>query len=79
MKGSEIMATHRVMDQQFGDRQFDFDPADADALAEAVERFNQLLETGYTAAEKTGEGKSRLLRQFRIAEEVVFFPRLEGG
>jgi hypothetical protein len=73
------MATHRVMDQQFGDKAFAFNPDDSVALSEAMERFNSLLDEGYTAAEKTGDGQSQLLKQFKVTEEVLFFPRLAGG
>jgi hypothetical protein len=72
------MATHSVMDQS-GHKTFDFDPADSAALSEAQERFNQLLEQGYSAFEKIGEGQSSRLKQFKVAPDVLFIPHLAGG
>jgi hypothetical protein len=73
------MATQIVMDHS-GDSRFEFDPADKAAVAEAMERFNELTELGYTAAERTGPGTSRKVTAFDpTAAEVLFMPRLAGG
>jgi hypothetical protein len=73
------MATQIVMDHS-GDSRFEFDPADKGAVAEAMGRFNELTELGYTAAERTGPGTSRTVTAFApTAAEVLFMPRLAGG
>ena len=73
------MATQIVMDKT-GDSRHEFDVADAAALAEAERRFKALTGSGFTAAARTGNGQSVLLRTFDPAvEETVFFPRLQGG
>ena len=73
------MATQIVMDHS-GDSRFEFDPADGAAVAEAMERFNELTGHGYTAAERTGSGTARKVTEFDpTATEVLFMPRLVGG
>jgi hypothetical protein len=73
------MAIQIVMDDS-GDSRFEFDPADGGAVAEAMERFNELAGRGYTAAERTGSGTSRKVTEFDpTALEVLFMPRLVGG
>ena len=50
------------------------------ATGEADPRFRQLTGTGFTAAVRTAEGRSKLIRNFDpSAEETIFFPRLQGG
>jgi hypothetical protein len=73
------LATQIVMDTS-GDTRHEFNSADAAAVAEAEDRFNQLIGAGFTAAVRRGEGRSELIRRFDPAAEVtVFFPRLQGG
>jgi hypothetical protein len=49
-------------------------------VAKAERRFRQLTGTGFTAAVRTAEGRSKLIRNFDpSAEETIFFPRLQGG
>jgi hypothetical protein len=73
------MARQILMDVT-GDTRYEFDPADAAAVAEALARFNQLSDAGFTAAVRTGQGSSQLVRHFDPdADETVFFPRLRGG
>jgi hypothetical protein len=73
------MAKQIVMDAT-GDTRHEFDPADADAVAEAFARFKELTGAGFTAAVRRGAGTSELIRDFDpAAEETVFFPRLRGG
>jgi hypothetical protein len=73
------MARQIVMDVT-GDTRHEFDPADAAAVAEALARFNQLTDDGFTAAVRNGQGSSQLVRHFDPnADETVFFPRLRGG
>jgi hypothetical protein len=46
-------------------------------VAEAERRF---VEAGFTAAKRTGNGTSELIRKFDpTARETVFIPRLVGG
>ena len=73
------MAKQIVMDAT-GDTRHEFDPADAAAVAEALARFKELTDAGFTAAVRRGAGSSELIRDFDpAAEETVFFPRLRGG
>jgi hypothetical protein len=68
-----------VMDHT-GARRYHFDPRDVGALAEAEERFRQLIGAGFTAATRTAAGKSTRIRSFDpTAVETLFFPRLIGG
>lgn len=73
------MAMQRVMDRT-GDTVHTFDPKDSEAVAEAMERFKALTGQGFTAAERTGPGKSKVVRSFDpTAKETLFIPRLLGG
>ena len=73
------MAMQIVMDPT-GDTRHEFNMSDAAAVAEADRRFRQLTGTGFTAAVRTAEGRSQLIRNFDpSAEETIFFPRLQGG
>jgi hypothetical protein len=68
-----------VMDRT-GDTRHQFDPNDELEVAESRKRFQELTDAGYTAAKRTGDGTSELLRQFDpTAHETLFFPRLKGG
>jgi hypothetical protein len=68
-----------VMDRT-GDTRHQFDPNDELEVAESRKRFKELTDAGYTAAKRTGDGTSELLRQFDpTARETLFFPRLKGG
>ena len=74
-----IMAKQFVMNAT-GDTRYEFDPADAAAVAKASTRFKELTGVGYIAAVRRGAGASELIRDFDpSAEETVFFPRLRGG
>jgi hypothetical protein len=74
-----MMAIQIVMDRT-GDTRHEFNPADAVAIAAAEARFMELTGAGFTAAARTGEGRSELLRVFDPSvEETIFFPRLQGG
>ena len=73
------MATQIVMDHT-GDTRHQFDPSDATAVAKAEARFKELTGAGFTAAERTGPGKSKVVTKFDpAAEETLFIPRLKGG
>jgi hypothetical protein len=73
------MAIQIVMNNS-GDSRFEFDQADSAAVAEAMERFDELVRRGYTAAERTGPGTSRKVTEFDpTANEVLFMTRLVGG
>ena len=73
------MAVQIVMDTT-GDSRHEFNAADAVEVGKAAQRFKQLTEAGFTAAVRTGKGRSEILRNFNAdAEETVFFPRLRGG
>jgi hypothetical protein len=63
-----------------GDSRHYFDPADCGSLAQARKRFEELNEAGYTAARRTGNGTSELIRQFDpTVKETLFIPRLVAG
>jgi hypothetical protein len=75
----DVMHFQIVMDMS-GDTRHQFHPDDASALAEAEKRFRNLVEAGFIAAKRTGNGTSELVRQFDpTAQETVFIPRLVGG
>ena len=57
------MAVQIVMDPT-GDTRHEFNTADASALAEAERRFKQLTGAGFTAAARTADGRSELIRHF---------------
>ena len=68
-----------VMDST-GDTRFEFNSADAAAVTEALARFKQLTDAGFTAAVRKDSGSSELMRHFDpTADETLFFPRLRGG
>ena len=73
------MATQIIMDHT-GDTRHQFDPSDAAGVAEAEARFNELIGAGFTAAERTGPGQSKVVAKFDpAADETLFIPRLKGG
>lgn len=57
-----------------------FDPANTTQVAAAKQRFDEYKADGYSAAQRIGEGTSRLLREFDPSvEETLFIPRVVGG
>ena len=73
------MHTQIIMDRS-GDTRHRFDPDDASAVAEAERRFAGLIDAGFEAAKRIGNGTSELIREFDpSAQETVFIPRLIGG
>ena len=73
------MATQIIMDHT-GDTRHDFSVDDAAAVAKAEERFKKLTGRGFTAAVRTGNGETSVVRSFNPAdEETLFFPRIIGG
>jgi len=73
------MPVQRVMDHT-GDTRHEFKLDDADGIAAAEKRFKELTGVGFTAAERTGNGESKVVRSFNPnAEETIFVPRLQGG
>jgi hypothetical protein len=79
MKRENRMSTLLVMDRT-GHSTFEFDPSDSTAVAEAMERFQALIERGYTASERTGTGTQRKVTEFDPHRtETLFHPRLVGG
>ena len=76
---SLAMATQIVMDHT-GDTRHYFDAKDSQALAEAEERFKELMRLGFTAAVRTAASEVTRVRSFDpTSEETLFFPRLVGG
>ena len=73
------MSTQIKMDHT-GDTRYDVNPKDALSVKQAMERFDQLIAEGFTAAKKTGPGTSEVTREYDpTAEETIFIPRLQGG
>lgn len=73
------MAIQIVMDRN-GDSRHRFDPNDTQELADAEQRFRELIGAGFTAAVRTRPGQGSRVRSFDpSAEETVFFPGLVGG
>jgi hypothetical protein len=72
------MHTQIVMDHT-GDSRHYFNPDDYVEVLDAKRRFRELTEAGYTAAKKTGNGTSEVIRKFDpTAKETLFIPRLVG-
>lgn len=72
------MGIQIVMDHT-GDTRHAFEAGDSAAVADAMARFDRLVKAGYTAAERTGQGASKLTRSFNPDAETLFIPRLQGG
>jgi len=73
------MPVQIVMDHT-GDTRHEFSTDDKAAVALAEERFKELTGSGFTAAERTGPGESKIVRSFDpTATETLFLPRLVGG
>jgi hypothetical protein len=69
-----------VMDRS-GDTRHEFDATDADAVARAEERFQDLTGKGFRAVAlgKGGE-QGELMRKFDpTVERTLFIPQLQGG
>jgi hypothetical protein len=75
----DSMHTLIVMDHA-GDSRHHFDPNDHVEVLDAERRFRELSKAGYTAAKRTGNGTSEVIRQFDpTVKETLFIPRLVGG
>jgi hypothetical protein len=75
----DSMHTLIVMDHT-GDSRHPFDPNDYVEVLNAERRFRELSKAGYTAAKRTGNGTSEVIRQFDpTVKETLFIPRLVGG
>jgi hypothetical protein len=73
------MPTQIVMDHT-GDTRHQFDPSDAAGVAEAEARFEELTGAGFTAAERTGPGQSKVVAKFDpAAEETLLSPASRAG
>lgn len=73
------MPTQLVMDHT-GDTRHDFKADDKAAVDAAEKRFKELTGAGFTAAERTGPGQTKVVRAFNPnAEETLFIPRFTGG
>jgi hypothetical protein len=79
MPKEQAMPFQIVMDHS-GDSRYEFSVDDAQSLARAESRFEQLVGQGYIAAARENPGQARRLKAFDPkAEETLFFPRLVGG
>jgi hypothetical protein len=77
--GRTVMAMQIVLDQT-GDSRHPFNREDAQELANAERRFNELIGSGFTAAVRTALEEVTKIRSFDpTAEETLFYPRLVGG
>ena len=73
------MHTQIIMDIT-GDSRHHFDSDDLRSVSEAERRFVDLTQAGFTAAKRTENGMSELVRRFDpTAQETLFIPRLVGG
>lgn len=74
------MSLQIVMDST-GDTRHEFDRTDLASLAQAEQRFRDLIFKGYTAIALTRPGTNgELMRTFDpTVEKTVFIPRLQGG
>jgi hypothetical protein len=73
------MPVHKVMDKVAGDKQFEFKADDQVAVAEAMDRFNGLINGGHFAYEPDGKGGGKVTRAFNPEADVVFSRNLIGG
>ena len=74
------MGVQIVMDRS-GDTRYEFDAADAEAVALAERRFHELTGKGFRAVAlgKDG-GPGTLMRNFDpTVEQSLFIPQLQGG
>ena len=71
----------QIVMNRFGDSRYEFDAADAQAVALAEERFHQLTGGGFRAAALSGDGSpGKLLGKFdQDVEQTLFVPHLQGG
>lgn len=68
-----------VMDKT-GDSEIAFNPTDADQVAKAQAKFDELTKGNHLAFRKSADGKDEIVRSFDPnAEETVFMPPLVGG
>jgi len=73
------MAYQIVMDRS-GDSRHEFSIDNAESMARAERRFEDLTGKGFTAAVRVEPGEVRRVTAFDpSAEETLFFPRLVGG
>jgi hypothetical protein len=77
---ANTMGLQIVMDHT-GDVRYEFDPADAEAVAIAEERFRKLTGNGFRAATLSENGgPGRLIGKFDSqVERTLFIPQLKGG
>lgn len=73
------MPKQLVMDHT-GHTEHLFDLADKVSVAEAEERFNDLVKKGFVPAVLKGNGEHEVTRTFDpTAEQTLFVPQLKGG
>jgi len=74
------MSVQIVMDR-WGDTRHEFDPANADAVIRAEDRFRELTRTGFRVVALGKDGQpGTLMRDFDAsAEQTLFIPQLQGG
>lgn len=75
------MTTHRIMSPMHGDLAVTFDPQDKQAVAEAMERFKDLVgKQKMWAASPARDGKpARVVKAFEPNTDLLFMPQLIGG
>lgn len=71
------MGVQVVMDRT-GDTRHEFNHKNAEAVAEAAQRFKELTGVGFTPAIREN-GQTVLDRQFHPDKETLFIPRIIGG
>ena len=74
------MAKHFVMDHT-GHTTIEFDPSNTVELAEAMERFDQIVKNGGRAATRqAGQSDYTAIKQFsQSQDETLFVPQYQGG
>lgn len=71
----------QIVMNHLGDTRHEFDPADAQAVAMAEERFRELTGSGFRAAALSDDGSpGKLIKSFDPeVERTLFIPHLKGG
>ena len=74
------MAIQRILDRS-GDTVHEFEVDDKEAVAEAMERFKDLVKNqGYWAVAKRADGSKKVVKTFDpTAPETMFMRQLIGG
>ena len=72
------MPVHKVMDHT-GHSTIEIDPENSEEVKAGMERFNELIGRGFTAARLESDGKQVVTRDYDPDAVMLFIPALQGG